>query len=276
MKKITFLLVAFMATMFSACSSDNDNDGKDETPKYDCKITIQTSADEIGLGQILKISYTLSKPATEYYFEDEAGNKVYNKKELEWKPTALGEQKLKFVASNGSEEVAEYKTIKVVACDMGVGRWDDSNAYIKQCEENSLTTNSSGMLRYKIKGGERVYQFDSDKLNRGYDSFEYEYTTSVESNLWLCIDIYMQHLDKIKKEYGEPTSYTDDIYSFTRNYVNEPGDVLYEAQRIINGGHEIRYEFNSDRTKIECSLSKKYNSSYAWASRLVISYKQNK
>lgn len=276
MKKITFLLVAFMATMFCACSSDNDNDGKDEPQKYDCKIEIHTSSDEIGLNQILSISYTLSKPATEYYMEDSEGHKVYNQKELEWKPTKLGEQILKFVASNGSEETTEYKTINVVACDMGTGRWGNSNAYIKKCENNSLVTNSNGMLRYKLKGGERVYQFSSDKLDRGFDLFEYEYGTSIESNLWLCLDLYMQHLDRIKEEYGDPISCTDDIYSFKRNFVNEPGDVKYEAQRIINGSHVILYVFKSSRTTIECSLEKKDNSSYAFASKVVISYKQNK
>lgn len=275
MKKISFLLVAIIATMLCACSSDDGNDGKEEAPKYDCKITVSTSSDEIGLKQILDISYTLSKPATEYYMEDSDGNKVYNQKELEWTPTKLGEQNLKFVASNGSEEVIESKKINVVPCDMGVGRWGNSNAYIKRCENNTLSTNSSGMLRYKIKGGERVYQFNSDKLNRGFDLITYEYSTSTESNLWLCLDLYMQHIDNIKKEFGEPASFSDDIYSFSRNFVNEPGDVMYEAQRIINGTHDIRYVFKSNRTTIECTLSKKPNSSYTWASQVTTTYHQN-
>lgn len=271
MKKIMLLTTAIIALIFSACSKSDDT--KEEDEKYDCKIEVSLSSATVGVGQVLDVSYTLSKPATEYYMEDEEGNKYKNQKELEWIPTKEGKQKLKFVADNGAESVSVEKEINVVLCDMGVGRWGDSNEYIQRCESVKPTTLSSGMLRYNGSYGERVYYFEKG-LNRGFQTATYEFGTGIESNLLLCMSLYRTALDNMKKQYGNPVSYSDDVYSFTNNNKYEKGDDLYEAQRIINGEHKITYKFKSKTTEIDCILQEMPNKKLPWSSQIVRTYKK--
>lgn len=127
--------------------------------------------------------------------------------------------------------------------DFYVGKFGDSKEYIKSREKHSLVQETSSSLEYKINVKENIrYEFDSNGFYMGEAIGTYT-TPNVVNGGGILLG-YLGVVDKMKKKFGEPTYYSENIYK----YEAASEDFKKIGENVAKGG-SITYIFNNGKAR---------------------------
>lgn len=142
--------------------------------------------------------------------------------------------------SDGEYEDWDVDLSKELPKDFYVGKWGDSKDKIKSKETHNLLENTSGKLKYYLSTNKYLYyMFDNSGLYKG--EVEYSNTAKIMNGSAVLLG-YLTEIDNLKKKYGNPTSFTKDIYSCEAN----SDEFRIMGENVAKGG-SITYTFNDGK-----------------------------
>lgn len=142
--------------------------------------------------------------------------------------------------SEGEYEDWNVDLSKETPKDFYVGKWGDSKEKIKSKETHNLVENTSTKLKYYLSINKYLsYMFDNSGLYKG--EVEYSNTAKMMNGGAVLLG-YLTELDNLKKKYGEPTSFTKDVYSSEAS----SDEFRIMGENVAKGG-SITYTFNDGK-----------------------------
>ncbi len=225
MKKI-FLLLTVLAFVFAGCSKDDDP--IENTPNLS---EIKISKEKVGVGQLIVASCKVSVPNNDtlnlaYEWKDDYGF-IYNKKDLNWRPTKAGNQTITLTVKNGSQSTTKTTNVTVYDCDYRLTLWNENSAdvMISEMPKKPVTSYLPDYLFY---------------LDENDNTIGHAYVLNSNLNIIGGMDLYTK-----KYSFGEYNGYYEDYKKYRQELIAKYGNPVSE-NKILDPSAVDEEEFFGD------------------------------